>query len=130
LGKWSTFTGCDAAIADIKKLRLFSPDQFAVALYQEGQIELTEVKKRTPVDTGALRASERIEGPIREGRRIYIYIVAGGPSVEYAFAVHEDLEAFHKIGEAKYIERPLNESAPYMSDRIAKRIDLNAALKR
>lgn len=124
----SIFNGAAAALADLKKIRLFAPDEFARALYQEGQLELTDIKKITPVDTGALRASERIEGPTREGRRIYLKIVAGGPTVQYAFAVHEDLEAFHKNGQAKYIEQPLQESAPYMSARIAKRIDLNKAL--
>jgi hypothetical protein len=97
-------------------------------LYQEGQIEVKEIKQRTPVDTGALRASITLEGPTRDGRRIYVTVTAGGPSVPYAFIVHEDLEAFHRVGEAKYIERPLDESAPYMADRIAKRIDLNKAL--
>lgn len=125
----SIFSGASNALSDLKKIRLFAPDEFARALYQEAQIELTEIKKLTPVDTGALRASEHLEGPVREGRRIYITIVAGGPTVPYAFTVHEDLEAFHKNGQAKYIEQPLAESAPHMSDRIAKRIDLNKALR-
>lgn len=125
---YSIFRGADNAIRDIRKLRAFGPDEFARALYQEAQIEVTEIKKVTPVDTGALRASITLEGPVREGRRIYVTVVAGGPSAPYAFIVHEDLEAFHKVGEAKYIERPLAESAPYLADRIAKRIDLNRAL--
>lgn len=123
----SIFNGANNAMRDLKKLRLFAPDEFARALYQEAQIELAEIKKLTPVDTGALRASEYVEGPIREGRRIYVFIVAGGPTVTYAFIVHEDLEAFHKTGQAKYIEQPLSESSPYMAERIAKRIDLNRA---
>lgn len=123
----SIFNGADRAKADIKRLRLVAPNEFAKALYQEAQIELKEVKRLTPVDTGALRASEHVEGPFREGRRIWVYIVAGGPSAPYAFIVHEDTEAFHKNGQAKYIEQPLAESAPYMPDRIAKRIDLNQA---
>lgn len=123
----SIFTGANAALADLKKLRLFAPDAFAAALYQEAQIELTEIKKRTPVDTGALRASEVLHDPVRDGRRIYVTITAGGPSAPYAFVVHEDLEAFHKTGQAKYIESVLEESASYLGDRIAKRIDLNQA---
>lgn len=125
---YSIFNGAANAIRDVKKLQLFAPDEFARALYQEAQIELKEIKLRTPVDTGALRASEAIEGPVREGRRIYVTVVAGGPAAPYAFTVHEDLEAFHPHGEAKFIERPLQESAPYLADRIVKRIDLNRAL--
>lgn len=129
----SVFNGCAAALRDIKKLQLFAPDEFARALYQEAQIELKEIKRVTPVDTGALRASEGITEPQRQGRRIWVEVYAGGPSAPYAFYVHEDLEANHDPpefhgGEAKFIERPLTESAPYLPDRIAKRIDLNKAL--
>jgi hypothetical protein len=125
---YSIFNGADNALRDIRKLKLFAPDEFARALYQEALIELKEIKLRTPVDTGALRASEQVTEPQRDGRRIWVTVIAGGPTVTYAFVVHEDLEAFHRVGEAKFIERPLAESAPYLGDRIAKRIDLNRAL--
>lgn len=121
----SIFKGTANAKRDLKNLRLVAPDQFAKALYQEAQIELKEIKQRTPVDTGALRASERVTLPQRDGRRIFVEVLAGGPSAPYAFFVHFDEEAYHAHGEALFIERPLRESAPYMADRIAKRIDLN-----
>ncbi len=117
------FRGADKTIRDVKKLRALSPDYFAQALYQEAQIELKEIKRRTPVDTGALRASETITQPQRQGRRIWVEVLAGGPSAPYGFTVHYDLEAFHKNGEALFIERPLAESAPYMPGRIAKRVN-------
>ncbi len=123
------FVGAVNALRDLTKIQAFAVNEFERALYQEAQIELTEIKKRTPVDTGALRASERIEGPTREGRRIWVTVLAGGPSAPYAFTVHEDLEAFHRTGQALYISSVLNESAPFMAERIAKRIDLNRALK-
>ena len=125
---YSVFRGADNALRDLKKLQVFAPDEFARALYQEAQIELKEIKQRTPVLTGALRASEHVTEPQRQGRRIWVEVLAGGPSAPYAFWVHEDLEAIHPHGEAKFIERPLAESAPYLSGRIAKRIDLNRAL--
>lgn len=117
-------------IAKLDKLVAFSPDEFARALYQEAVIEEKECKRRTPVDTGTLRATVQVVGPVREGTTIRAWISAGteGPAADYALVVHEDLEAFHAVGEAKYIERPLMESAPYMAGRIAKRIDLNKAL--
>jgi len=117
------FVGADATMRDLKKLIDQLPDRFGNALYAEAQIEATECKKRTPVDTGALRASIHVEGPFRKGRRIWATVVAGGPTVQYAFIVHEDLDAFHSNGEAKYIERPLAESAPFISARVAARID-------
>lgn len=124
----SIFRGADAMMAKLTKLEAFSPNEFARALFQEAQIEATECKRRTPVDTGALRASIMVLEPKREGRKISVTIVAGGPGIDYALQVHEDLEAFHAQGEAKYIERPLRESAPHLAGRIAKRIDLNKAL--
>jgi len=34
-----------------------------------------------------------------------------GTNVEYAPKVHEDLDAYHKTGEAKFIENAFNEKA-------------------
>jgi len=127
--KYSIFKGADKTLAQLKKLQAFTPNAFATALFQEAQIEATECKKVTPVDTGALRASIFVENPKREGRKVSVAIVAGGPSAPYALIVHEDLEAHHPHGEAKFIERPLRASAPHMGTRIAKRIDLNQGLK-
>lgn len=124
----SIFNGAANTLRDLKKIRAFAPDEFARALFQEAQVELKEIKRLTPVLTGALRASEVVTEPKREGRRIWLTIEAGGPSAPYGFAVHEDTEAFHKHGQAKFIEQPVNESRPYFPARVAKRIDLNKAL--
>jgi len=120
------------------------------ALRAEAEIEMTESKRRVPVDTGALRASGHVEGP--EGRTrqmlqfgggrssgrgstrfaagpavgadVSVRLVYGGPAAGYAVAVHENVEAFHRVGEAKFLERPLNESAPFMAARIARRLQI------
>lgn len=115
--------------AGIKQFVGAFPDYVGKALYQETSVELTEVKKRTPVEFGELRASEHVIGPIRQWRTIYTNIVAGGPSAPYAIYVHEDLDAFHKVGQAKYIESVLLESRPFMAARVAKRIELNKIWK-
>jgi hypothetical protein len=118
-------------VRKIRQIAKNSPDQFAAALYQEASIESKECQRSTPVKTGNLRATIHVEGPTREGlsgRRIICAIVAGSSAITYALFVHENLEAFHETGDAKYIERPLNESAPYMAARIAARIDLNKTL--
>ena len=118
-------TGAGAMRKTMQRIARQAPNEFARALYQETEIEATEAKRRTPVDTGALRASIHVEGPTVTGRRISTAIVAGGPAAPYAIEVHENLEAFHKVGESKYIERPLMEAAPHLAARIARRIDLN-----
>lgn len=111
----------------LKKFGVKFPDEVARALYIETEIELKEVKRRTPVDTGELRASEHVVGPVRRFRQIYTEIVAGGPAAPYAIYVHEDPDAFHKVGEWKFIESVLLESRPFMAERVAKRIDINRA---
>lgn len=128
MASYSIFTGAYKALSQFTKLQAFTPNAFAVALYQEAQIEATECKKVTPVDTGALRASIHVENPVRNGRMVSVAIVAGGPSAPYAYTVHEDLEAFHKHGQARYIAQPLEEAAPSLGARVAARIDLNQGL--
>jgi hypothetical protein len=113
----------------LKGLRGRFPGDVARALYQETQVEATEVKKRTPVDKGPLRASEHVVGPMRQGNRIWTLIVCGGTAAPYAVYVHENLEALHKVGQAKFLESVILESRPYIAARVAKRVRLNAISK-
>ena len=80
------------------------PDLVSKALYYEVELGVTEAKERTPVDLGNLKGSIHQEGPDRKGDRIFSAIVAGGPATDYASAVHEDLDAYHDVGHAKFIE--------------------------
>src|SRR5690606_17248765 len=85
-------------------------------------IEMTESKKRVPVEFGNLRASGFVQQPRREdGRRIFVELVYG---TDYAVYVHEDPDAFHKVGQWKYLESVLNESAPFMGQRLANRLQI------
>lgn len=123
-----TRQGFQDARKRLERLKKKFPDEVIRALYVETEIEVTEVKRRTPVDTGELRASVHQKGPTREWRKIFTLIVAGGPAAPYAYRVHEDLEAFHKVGQAKYIESVILESRAFLGQRIANRIELNRAL--
>lgn len=111
-----------AVRANIKRLATGVQGYMVDALGAELKIEMREVQRRTPVKTGKLRDSIRIEGPTSTGKQVTGSIIAGGPDIPYAMIVHEDLDAYHPVGEAKFIERTLNESAPYMADRIAARM--------
>lgn len=104
------------------------PDEAGRALYIEIETEVKEAKRRTPVDRGNLRASIHQEGPTRRGRIIGTAIVAGGPSAPYAIYVHENLDAFHEVGQAKFIESVIFEVRPHLMKRVARRIELNRAL--
>jgi hypothetical protein len=104
------------------------PIEIGRALRVEVEIESKEVKRRTPVDQGTLRGTVHVEGPFYEGRMIRMMIVAGGPAAPYAIYVHEDLEAFHKVGQAKYLESVIFESRPHMAARVARRVELSRAV--
>lgn len=94
------------------------------ALYKEAQIEKTESMRRTPVDLGTLRASHYVKQPEPKGKNIVVVIGVGGPAAPYAVYVHEDLEADHKVGQAKFLESTLKESSKSMASRVAARLEL------
>ncbi len=119
--------GAEALKARLLSLAQSIPQQVAAALYQEAEIEMTEAKARTPVDTGTLRDSGHVNLPQLVGGEVSVTMGFGGAASAYAVIVHEDLEAIHTSGQAKFLESVLQESAPYLAERIAKRIDLHAA---
>ncbi len=80
----------------------------ALVLQRESQL-------RVPVDTGALRNSAFTR---KEGSGVNTAAVVGYTQA-YAVVVHEDLEAHHPVGEAKYLERPARELAPELAAIIA-----------
>lgn len=107
--------------AKILKAALVGPRKVGEALFDEMGVELAEVVKRTPKDSGDLRASEKRLGPFMDGSSIVVLIVANTP---YAMIVHEDLDAFHPTGQAKYIESVLMESRGFIGARVARRINI------
>jgi hypothetical protein len=100
------------------------PTKVGNALKEEMQIEFAEVQKRTPVESGDLLSTEKLVGPFTDGGSISVLILAGGVKAPYALIVHEDLEAFHKVGQAKYIESVLMESRSFIGVRVAKRLNI------
>jgi Bacteriophage protein of unknown function (DUF646). len=109
----------------LRKLARDVPGVVAAALYEEAKIEMREAKRRTPVETGALRDSGLVYKPMIDGSMISCTMTFGVPDPYYAIYVHEDLEAHHDVGEAKFLESTLLESAPYMARRIKARIDFD-----
>jgi hypothetical protein len=99
-------------------------DKAEAALSQVAEQEMTESKKRVPVDTGTLRDSGHVQQPERDAEGISVTMGYGGAAEDYAIVQHENLEFHHKVGQAKFLESVLQESAPYLLERIAKRIKL------
>lgn len=118
--------GADVVSAKLARMASRLPGVVSAAMYAEAEIEMAEAKRRTPWDTGALRSSGHVQPPRRDGSGVSVTLGFGGSAAPYAIFVHENLEAFHPNGQAKFLESTLTESSPYMADRIAKRIDLNA----
>lgn len=104
------------------------------ALYVEGEQTITEAKRLTPVDEGILRASGFVQLPVETPEGIEVMIGFGGPAgtgnrgetntedVGYAVYVHEDLTAHHTVGQAKFLETPINRRRPEFTARIVQRI--------
>jgi hypothetical protein len=95
------------------------------ALYQEGLYIQRNSMRRTPVDTGALRASHETTEPAYKGGEIEVAIQVGGPAAPYALIVHERLDVGHRVGEAKFLERSVTEAAAGIDERLARRIAKN-----
>ena len=68
-------------------------------LYKAGLMIEREAIERTPKATGNLRNSFKT---IRHEKDVEIKNTA-----DYAMKVHEDLQARHKVGEAKYLENAI-----------------------
>lgn len=115
----TTVTGGDKITEILRKLGRDAPHAIAAELYMEAERLIADAKMETPVDTGALRASGHVQTPQMNGNMVEVVCGFGGPAVNYALIVHENLENFHPVGKAKYLEDPLNRRIPTMAERIA-----------
>lgn len=102
-------------------------------LYKEGLGIMASSQGLVPVDTAALKSSGYVEPPVREINMISVYLGYGGPAAKinsktgestdgYAIIVHENLEAFHKVGTAKFLEMPFDQAKRGMAARVAQGI--------
>lgn len=68
---------------------------------------MTESKlKYVPVDTGMLRSTGHVNLPVTKGTSVEVTEGFGGPAAPYAYRQHECLTYRHKVGMAKYLEKP------------------------
>jgi len=118
--RWGDFkfeSKADATMLTFEKYR--KKGMQAIAIEVAGA-----ARKRTPVDTGRLRASIAWAVSGRKEHRgswkgtVVQYTAQSprgearvGTNVEYGPWVHENLDAFHKTGEAKFLENAFKEKA-------------------
>lgn len=102
---------------------------FGKQIYKEGLGIGAASQGLVPVDTTALRSSLYVTEPYYEVNIIRVDIGYGGPAAKinrktgqstdaYAFYVHENLEAFHPVGTAKFLELPFDQAKTGMSARL------------
>jgi hypothetical protein len=102
----------------------------AGALLAEAEAIMLESKRQVPVDLGNLRATGFVDtSDLTGSARLSVTLSYGGPAgsgggthVGYAVPVHENLQARHTVGKAKYLEDPVNDAISGMDRRLAARI--------
>ena len=97
-------SGLSETIAGITRMKDDVIPVLSKTLNKEHEKIMTEAKMRTPVDTGALRASGVVMPPVVYAGIIKSVGQFGGVSVDYALKVHEDLAVIHNVGRSKYYE--------------------------
>jgi len=101
-----------------------------VGLYREGLGIMAASQGLVPVDTSALRSSGYVLPPEYDDKSVIVYLGYGGPAAKinpktgestagYALYVHENLDAFHPVGTAKYLELPFDQAKRGMDERLA-----------
>lgn len=94
------------------------PYELEAFLYEEAEEIMAESKEHyVPVDLGNLKNSGYVSPP-ENGASILL-----GFAASYALEVHEDLQAHHKVGRAKYLEIPFLERVQKMPQRLAERAE-------
>jgi hypothetical protein len=122
-----TYSGLKEAMQGLSAMAEKMPEAIGQAIYEEAETIMTEAKELTPVDTGALRASGHVEKPEISCSTVTVELgfggqAGGGKEIGYAFYVHENLEAHHTVGQAKFLETPLTDRQEDIQERIAKTI--------
>lgn len=113
--------GLDRLFAKLEHGKQTRPQAVAAALYQEAETIMAAAKEITPLDTGALRNSGHVQLPVITPQQVTVRMGFGGAAASYAIYVHENLTARHPVGQAKYLEVPVNRARKGLAKRIAER---------
>ena len=91
------------------------------ALYLEAEQVLAKAVRITPVQYGVLRASNIVLPVTRRGTNFTVEFGFGGAASDYAIYVHER-PAHHRVGQNKFLERPVNEHAGAFGGSLAAKV--------
>jgi hypothetical protein len=96
-------------------------DAFSAALYDEAlrADARAQSEDMAPWDTGRMKQTHYVSPPTESGRTIVCEI---GYGVDYAIYVHERTELHHPHGQAKWLQKTLDEVASGFVARIGKKM--------
>ena len=107
------------------------PQNVGKALYQFGEEVMAVSKERVPLDTGALMNSGYVSLPVQEGNTIVVELGYGGPSVDYALEVHENMNPhvhWKRPGSGpKYLSGPMQEKQNGLAAKAGEAANLSFA---
>ena len=113
----------------LERVRLVAIEEFPSI----GQEIMDQSFELVPKSSGALAHSGYVGEVVIDYNRIGVKLGYGGPNDKvnpytgrlastYAWVVHEDLNAYHPDGQAKYLELPVSLSATWVAERLMSRI--------
>lgn len=115
------FDGVDDLEAALRQAGPTAARLLRVALRREAEELMTRSKDRTPVDTGALRASGHVQDKT-SNQAVKMQLGFGGAAAPYAIYVHEMTGNRHPVGQAKFLESTVLEAAPNLGGRLAEHV--------
>lgn len=110
----SAIKNLDKAVSRLDKIGKGIQKTAVTALGQEAEEIIDASQPLVPVDTGALKASYYVN-ETQAG-------VKAGYSADYAMKVHEDLNMDHRIGEAKFLEKPYLARKPQIRTKVETKV--------
>jgi hypothetical protein len=99
----------------------------AAALWQGAQEVHRDAATITPVQFGHLKDSYVVDKPKIRGNRLRVLV---GYSANYALWVHERTELNHKVGDAKFLTRAIDQQMGDFANKLAKRTAKNIKAKK
>lgn len=89
-----------------------------------GEEIMTDVKASAPghgvpVDSGALRSTGKVDGPLGSKAEPEVVLGFGDAAVKYALIQHERTDYHHPVGESRYLVRGLERWRPGGSAAVA-----------
>ena len=125
----SDLTGADEVKRNLERFAKGILPEAAKALALEAKPIEKESRRRTPVETGALRDTHRISEPEIRGGVASVAIGVGDASTPYAVFVHESMEAAHASGQPKFLQSATLEAKSALAAKLGKQINLRRAMR-